>query len=41
MPEDISIQNEIIDYFNQKNINIFPFCLNAFGKDKIEMNEMK
>ena len=42
MPSDIPLYSEIIDYFNQKNINIFPFCLNAFGKDKIEekLNEI-
>ena len=42
MPEDIPIQKEIIDHFNQKNINIFPFCLNACGKEKIEekLNEI-
>lgn len=36
MAQDIPIHNEIMDYFKNKNINIFPFCLNAYGKEKIE-----
>jgi hypothetical protein len=36
MPSDIPLYSEIIDYFNQKNIIIFPVCLNAYGKEKLE-----
>jgi len=36
MPADIPLYSEIIDYFNKKNIIIFPVCLNAYGKEKIE-----
>ena len=42
MAQSIPIHQKVIEYFNEKNITIFPECLNAFGKEKIEekLNEI-